>query len=281
MYSRLTAPLRGVIAAVVLLALAVPAASPALAGAAGPLDLRYRLSWAGLPIAEIRLQHRLNDRRYRSEIEVETIGLLDQLLGYRAQARATGDHQEADLVPRKYQNAYQSHRKSRRVLIRFDPATGDVVELEITKRGEPDRSKVPESLQKGVVDPLTAFFELRQQAAAAMAGGGALGFAAAVFDGRRRYDLDARLIGREQATVAGREWSVIKLELTLVWIAGSNQDDTDGAEAEADTFRLELLLSDDERLIPLQLQTLGSMFTAKVELLPECAGPDGCPAISG
>lgn len=278
MYSRVDAAKRCLIAVLILLALA---ASPVMAGPADRLDLRYRVSWAGMPIAEIRLQHRQNERRYRSDVEVETIGLLDQLLSYRAQARATGDHRATDLVPKKYRNAYQSSRKSRRILIRFDPDSGDVVELEITKRGEPDRSKVPESLQKGVVDPLTAFFRLRQQAASAMAGGSGDGFAAAVFDGRRRYDLDAQLIGRERATVAGREWSVIKLELTLVWIAGSNQDDTDGAEAEADTFRLELLLSDDEQLIPLQLRTLGSIFTAKVELLPECAAPGGCPAISG
>ena len=46
-------------------------------------------------------------------------------------------------------------------------------------------------------------------------------------------------------------------------------------------MRLKLLLSDDERLIPVQLSTLDSLFTATAEILPACLEPGGCPPISG
>ena len=107
------------------------------------------------------------------------------------------------------------------------------------------------------------------------------GYAAAVFDGRRRFDLNARTIGRSEAEIAGEVRPVIRIEIRLRWLAGSNQDEMEPAQAGDDTFRLELLLSDDERLLPLRLTTLDSLLTAKVEIVPECLGPQGCEAVSG
>ena len=74
---------------------------------------------------------------------------------------------------------------------------------------------------------------------------------------------------------------VIRAEIRLKWIAGSNQDDMEPAQVGEDTFRLELLLSDDERRLPLRLMTLDFVFTAKIEIMPECLGPQGCQTVSG
>jgi hypothetical protein len=74
---------------------------------------------------------------------------------------------------------------------------------------------------------------------------------------------------------------VIELQVGLDLIAGANQDDLTNAQAENDQMRLKLLLSDDERLIPLQLSTVDSLFTATAEILPECLEPAGCPPVSG
>ena len=87
-----------------------------------------------------------------------------------------------------------------------------MIELELTKRGEPDRSKVPEALQKGVTDPLTALVQLRHRLATA---GDLDGYTAAVFDGRRRFDAEAKVIGRHRAEIAGRSRPVIELEIGL------------------------------------------------------------------
>jgi hypothetical protein len=74
---------------------------------------------------------------------------------------------------------------------------------------------------------------------------------------------------------------VIEMRLGLALIAGANQDDLDKAEAGDNQLRLKLLLSDDERVIPLQLSTMDSLFTATAEIIPECLGPGGCPPVSG
>jgi Protein of unknown function (DUF3108) len=261
-----------------LLLLSLPA-PPARAGADEPLDLRYRFSWAGVPIAAFGLRHLTDAVIYQTELEMHTTGLADQLFGYRSLSRATGAYEAPDrFSASRFRSAYTSHRKSRRILIRFDPDSGDVVELEMTRNGEPEPSKVPEALQKGVMDPLTALMQIRQRLAAPA---GRDGYSAALFDGRRRFDLRAELVGRDRVEIAGRTRSVIRIEIRLRWVAGSNQDEMEPAQAGDDTFRLEFLLSDDERLIPLRLMTLDSLFTAKVEILPECLGPQGCQTASG
>jgi Protein of unknown function (DUF3108) len=254
-------------------------AGQAAADSDGPIELRYRLSWAGVPIAELGLRHATNSTVYQTEIAIRTIGLADQLLGFRSSSHATGRYEEPEgFSASRFRSASKSYQKSRRILVRFDRETGDVIELDLTKRGEPDRSKVPEALQKGVMDPLTAVLQMRHRLAAT---GNLEGYTAAVFDGRRRFDAEARVIGRHRAAIAGHDRPVIELEIGLTWIAGANADDLDEAEAADNRLRVKLLVSDDERLIPLQLSTMDSLLTATAEIMPECLGPAGCPPVSG
>lgn len=264
------------IVGVLLLALA---AGQVAAGSDPPIELRYRFSWAGVPLAELGVRHATNSAVYQTEVAIRTIGLADQLVGYRGSSHATGRYAEAGgFTASRFRSASMSYKKSRRILVRFDRDTGDVIELELTRRGEPDDSKVPEALQKGVVDPLTAVLQMRHRLARA---GNLDGYTAAVFDGRRRFDAEARLVGRHLATIAGRSEPVIELEIDLTWLAGANADDMDKAEAGDDRLRLQLLLSDDAHLIPLRLSTIDSVLTATAEIMPECLRPAGCTLVSG
>jgi Protein of unknown function (DUF3108) len=255
------------------------AAGQAVAEPETPIELRYRFTWAGVPVAELAIRHATDNTLYQTDVAIRTIGLADQLLGYRGSSHAVGRYEESDgFRASRFRSVSTSYRKSRRILVRFDRETGDVIDLELTRRGEPDRSKVPDALQKGVVDPLTAVLQMRHRLARS---GDLDGYTAAVFDGRRRFDAEARITGRHQAEIAGRSRPVIEVEIGLTWIAGANADDIDDAEAADNRLRLKLLLSDDERLIPLRLSTMDSLLTATAEIMPECLGPAGCPPISG
>ena len=171
-----------------LIALALTA-GPLRAEPDEPLSLRYGVYWAGFQIATLDLDHRVDASRYHSEMMVRTVGLVEQLAHYRSKTLAAGQL-EADesMAPITFSSEYSSHKKDRRSVVRFDRESGDVVDLKITKRGKPDSSKVPEALRKNVTDPLTAFFQLRDYVATA---GAPAPFTAAIFDGRRRYDLEA------------------------------------------------------------------------------------------
>ena len=262
-----------------LLLLYALSAGQAAAGFDQPVELRYRFTWAGVPIAELGLRHAADNTLYQTEVSIRTTGLADQLLGYRGSSHATGRYEEPEgFSASRFRSSSRSYSKSRRILVRFDRDTGDVIELQLTRNGEPDRSKVPEALQKGVVDPVTAVLQMRHLLAAS---GNLDGYEAAVFDGRRRFDAEARVTGRHHAEIAGRNWPVIDVEIGLTWIAGANADDIDDAESGENRLRLKLLLSDDERLIPLRLSTMDSLLTATAEIMPECLTPAGCALVSG
>jgi Protein of unknown function (DUF3108) len=239
-----------------------------------PLDLRYGLYWAGFQIATLKLQHAVEPSSYDAKLVIETVGLLDKLVNYRARTLAHGEIGPGGrLLPVRFSTAYQSHKKARTALVIFDPASGDAVDVRITKRGEPDSSKVPAALRRDVIDPLTAFLSIRDHIAAGLAD---VPFSAQVFDGRRRYDLAAQVTGHDRATVAGHDQAVVRVALTLKFVAGSNPDDLDDIATDDDRMEFELLLSDDERLLPLQMRMLNSILTASIELLQDCSGEPGC-----
>jgi hypothetical protein len=202
------------------------------------------------------------------------VGLVEKLVHYRAKTLATGSLGDGDsLLPVTYRSEYRSRKKDRRSVVTFDPASGDVVELENTKRGKPDDSKVPERLRKNVIDPLTAFLRIRDHIATA---GRGEAFTAQIFDGRRRYDLAAEVVGRDRAWVAGRQQRVVRLALTLEFLAGSNANDMEKVAVDDDRIEAELLLSDDQRLLPLRLSLLDTVIAGSIELLQDCSGEAGC-----
>jgi hypothetical protein len=239
-----------------------------------PLNLRYGLYWAGFQIATLTLEHEIQPTRYRSQLLIKSVGLVEKLVHYRAKTLATGSLGDGDsLLPVTYRSEYRSRKKDRRSVVKFDPASGDVVELENTKRGKPDDSKVPEALRRNVIDPLTAFLRIRDHIATA---GQDEAFTAQIFDGRRRYVLAAEVVGRDHAWVAGRQQRVVRLALTLEFLAGSNADDMEKVAVDDDRIEAELLLSDDQRLLPLRLSLLDTVIAGSIELLQDCSGEAGC-----
>ena len=169
----------------------VLAASLTRAAEETPLDLRYGLYWAGFQIATLKLQHEVASTGYRAKLLIETVGLVEKLVHYRARtlAERRAGRRTGSLLPVAFSTEYRSRKKERRSIVTFDPASGDVVDVRDHQARQAGLSKVPEELRKDVVDPLTAFLRIREHVAAA---GPAAPFVAQVFDGRRRYDLAAR-----------------------------------------------------------------------------------------
>jgi Protein of unknown function (DUF3108) len=247
------------------------AAGPLRAQQDEPLSLRYGVYWAGFEIATLALDHHVESSHYRSELLIKTVGLVEKLARYRSKSLAIGQlGADETMTPITFSSEYSSRKKDRRSVVRFDRDSGDVVDLEITKRGKPDTSKVPEALQKNVTDPLTAFFQIRDYVATPDA---TEPFTAAIFDGRRRYDLEAEVTGRGRAWVAGRQRPVVRVALTLTLLAGSDLDDINLDDSQ---LALELLLSDDQRLLPLKMSLLDTTPAASIELLQDCSEEAGC-----
>jgi Protein of unknown function (DUF3108) len=232
------------------------------------LELRYGLYWGGVRLATLDLHHDAAPGGYQAGLSVETVGLIKKLTKYRAEASAAGEQRLlGKRIPITFSSMYKSRTKSRSASIEFDPRTGDVVDLRIEKRGRPDGTDVPEELRHDVVDPLTAFFSLRDELRRARLDGRGK-FEAAVFDGRRRFDVEATVTGRERVKLSGGSWPAIRVELDILPIVGFDDDDLEEVGAdEDDRLRLEVMFSDDEHLLPLQVNTLDTVIAGTISLL--------------
>lgn len=262
-------PMRILAIAVLMLGM-LGIAGPLRAAQEAPLELRYGLYWGGVRLATIDLHHELEPGAYQAALSLETVGLVKKLTKYRAEVSAAGQRERfGSLAPVTFSSKYKSRKKSRSAVIEFDPRTGDVIGLRIEKRGRPDGTDVPEELQHGVIDPLTAFLSLRDELRRARIDGRS-SFEASVFDGRRRYDLQAEVTGRERVKLSGRSWPAIRVRLDLLPIVGFDDDDLEevGA-AEDDRMRLEIMFSDDDRLLPLQATTLDTTIAGTIRLLED------------
>ena len=261
-------------AAALALVLSVPATT---AAALPPLDLRYVIYWGGLRVADVALRYEEDAPAvYHAELNARTRGLADVLVQYLGDAQTQGLLSGGNgLAPVSYRADYRQRKATRSTVVNFDPETGNVTGIEMLKRGAPKQTEVPESLRVDVVDPLTAIFSLRHQTAAALAGGPQR-FSVGVFDGSRRYDLEAQLLGRGTTNLDGRDHPVVQLRLDMVPLAGFDRDEMD---RDRNSYII-AHLSDDERLVPLRLQTHGAVVATVVRLTQDCSNGVRCPSVT-
>lgn len=253
-------------AAVLAVALLLPAAVRAERGES--FDLRYALYLGGFHVADARLAYNAAPAAYRSELEVETVGLAEALARYRGMAWSKGKRTgPGDLRPRLYGFRQSTRSASRTADVTFDPKTGSAIEASSTKRGRPDPIQVPPGLWDGAIDPLIAFLRLRRALAGARNQGEVL--KERVFDGRRLYDVELEVLGREQSRIGGRKVAALRTELRIDPIAGFDDGDEEA-------LRLEALLKDDGSLVPIWVRTLDTTITAVFRLDEDCPEQGPC-----
>jgi hypothetical protein len=242
---------RTALTALIVLTLALPATA-----AAESLDLRYSLSLRGIPAGEMTLRYEEDGDTYRSELTARARGLAKLLSGYRSTAVSQGQiSAENRLVPTSYRWVSDQRNKTWTTDVVFEPDTGDVVSLDLRKSDKPRQTEVPEELQRDVLDPVAAIVRLRRHAAEALAGGPQR-FEVSVFDGRRRYDIEAEMLGRATATIDRRERPVVEVRLSFHPLAGFDKTDLSRLPGR-DGYAL-AQLSDDEHLLPLRIETRGA-----------------------
>ncbi|BCX18555.1 MAG: hypothetical protein KatS3mg117_2237 [Geminicoccaceae bacterium] len=270
---------RALCAALAATLLSFPGIGPAAAGA-GELDARYRVSVAGIPIAELGFAFREAEGALESRLLVRAVGLAAAWNGARSELATVGRLDGAGRpLPARFTSRVEKRDRDRAVEIRYDPA-GAVAAVEITSRGRKKASEVPPELRVGTVDPLTAFARLRVWLEQAVAGRAGPAVTVPVFDGRKRLDLEARYVGRAPAP-DGENGEVLELAVRLVGIFGFDEDDElihlpDGDEPAP----LRVLVRADGSFLPLRLDVPDRRAGPVIELVRDCQRVR-CPAQGG
>ncbi|MBW7850780.1 MAG: DUF3108 domain-containing protein [Rhodospirillales bacterium] len=165
------------------------------------VSLSYVGYWGGLHMADTVVITSNREGVYRMRLGFQARGLTDVFFGLELSAESEG-RQNPRLEPAAYRYQARSHDEETRVMVTFDPTTGQGRTVLAEKRDLPGGPWVPRddeplsaAMRSSVLDPLSAFAALGRQTQLAIAAG-AREFTIAVFDGRRRYDLEAHVLRR-------------------------------------------------------------------------------------
>lgn len=176
-------------------------------------------SWSGIRIGKLHLEMQQDEQSYQVESKLKTAGLVAMFSDHKSLTRVDGKRIEDEFRPVSYRSDYHSGQKDKLIALNYDE-TGNIIHEEISPPKRLNRPDVPSSLKSGVADSLTAIFAMREQIKQAV-DSGSKEIIVPVFDGKRRFDLQARIINPDTSLKMNkRSIPAIKLGLKRTPIAG-------------------------------------------------------------
>jgi hypothetical protein len=163
-------------------------AAPHSASAQGRLDAHYEATLAGIPVGRGAWTIDISDDQFTASAFGGTAGLLKAFAGGTGTGASQGRVVNGALVPTNYSASTTTSKKSE--AIRMVLTGGNVREYAIEPEPpvDPDRIPVTDAHRRGVYDPMTGSM-LRVPGTADPLSPDSCRTGAAIFDGRRRYDL--------------------------------------------------------------------------------------------
>lgn len=282
---------RGFVALLLALGVSMASVSPR-AEALEPTELYLVMSMAGVTAGSLRLKIDPADGEITSSLKMKSQGFFKFLTGYksRAEARSKSASDGVEPKPVSYDSTYETKKSERKVLIRYDPEDGSITGLETWKRGKPRKSKVPEGLRLDTVDPLTAMLQLRHWIGELRdeqtgkiniaADEASVSRAFEIFDGRRRYRLNAELLERLPIDFDGEDRPALRFKILMEPLAGFSSKDMLANWASEDGKRwIELIITDEDNPLPVSMITQGGTLKTTVYLRKVCIGEARCSKI--
>lgn len=248
------------------------------------VELRMVMYMAGITAGKMRLSVDFNDSDATTTLNLKSKGVVKMMTGYKGNSEAKSVLPEkAWPVPISYDSAYETKKHDRRIEIRYNQDDGEITNLQTWKRGEPRTSNVPKTLQQATIDPLTAILHVRHWILAlrndpSMAAEQTF----EIFDGRRRYRLNASVLEREEIKFGGRDLPVVRLKVVMDPLAGfSSRDMLANWSSEENDRWIALTITDDDNPVPLLLETKGGTLKTSIYLKELCNGGADCIEFDG
>ncbi|MDG1286460.1 MAG: DUF3108 domain-containing protein [Rickettsiales bacterium] len=179
----------------------------------------YVFSWSGIRIGNLHLEMDQDDSDYEIASNLKTSGIVAMFSDHKSFTKVKGKSKGSQFKPRDYRSNYYSGKKDKVIALKYD-ANGKIINEEITPPKRASRPEVPEDMKIGAADSLTAIFSMREEIKTALAKG-ETEMTVPVFDGKRRFDLHARILNPSTSlTLNGDKVAAIKLGLRRTPVAG-------------------------------------------------------------
>ena len=179
----------------------------------------YVFSWSGIRLGKLHLAMEQKDSNYEIESNLKTSGIVAMFSDHKSLTKVKGRTEQNSFQPLAYQSNYFSGGKDKLIALNYDK-NGKVINEEISPPKRASRPEVPSNLKMGAADSLTAIFSMREEIRDALKTG-KTELTVPVFDGKRRFDLHARIIQPSTSLkLNGKKVPAVKLGLRRTAVAG-------------------------------------------------------------
>lgn len=165
------------------------------------LDLAYDAYNSGFHIMTLELEIGLGREAYEVTARYRTAGVLSWVWPWESTAQSHGKVLNGALLPEQHRVQSRVRGRERTVEIGYRDGHAVVVEVLPPPSQDYEREPVGEAERRGAGDPMTAILAALREAQVL----GACAGRRAVFDGRRRYDLEFRQLAFERLDGGSRD----------------------------------------------------------------------------
>ena len=194
---------------------------------AEPVGYRYEINWGGFHAGDLAISRDQQGETTRTGMTIRTVGLFDRMLRLRFNAEGTGHESGGGgLASDSYQTRYRNRYHETLLRLAFGGGDARTVLDEVVAVFAPPPADdepnppVPPEARQGAGDPLTNLAVVGRRARDILASGGPPNFRTGSFDGRRAYDFDVSVRGRNRISIGERQFDTIELAMVLRPVAG-------------------------------------------------------------
>lgn len=232
----------------------------------------YDIRLSDIRFAKLGLELEQTATSYDIICDVAITGLLKFFTKHSSHTTVSASGKDFVYPSRSYESKYKTRKKSRHVKMLYENGQTkketSIPPVNTAKRKQP----TPEQ-RKDHYDPLSFLIKMRQEVIGTLKENNK-GFMLKVFDGRRLTGAQFTIIGEKTISYKGKERSVIAVKIKRSLISGYTQKEYKTHSSKEKP--LTVYFSNDERFIPLKLETNFWFSTLSATLAKECRTGESC-----
>ena len=178
-----------------------PPATATPRAASGPqntIQLVWTVFLGGINLGTVGIKSSFSGDTYSAVSRLKTAGVVNSFYESVIDASSVGTVAGNTILPQKYDSNYNGEKSDQKVSLAY---AADGIELFANPPYDVNRFPVTEEQQRGTVDPLSGI--VYALAGISVTPQKPCGDTVRVFDGRRRYDVDLRYVGKDNVSSSG------------------------------------------------------------------------------
>lgn len=232
----------------------------------------YDINLGEVRFARMGLEIEQDSDHYAITGDIASTGIVKLFANHKSHTTVDASGKQFFYPVRVYESNYSTRKKKKYVKLEYNNGSA-VKETLVPPENRAKRPEVSQQLKKGSYDPLSFIVAMRQQVAKALASG-KNDFVIDAYDGRRLNRAHFTMGEKKTLRLNDKKIPVIAVSVKRELVAGFT--DSELEDYDKNEPPLTVYFSNDERLIPIRLETSFWLGTLSATLAKECRTGESC-----